>query len=155
MKLIAHRGLVNGPDSNLENLPGQILLSLQAGYDCEIDVRLIDSKWMLGHDIPQFEIPFEFLEQSGLWIHAKNLNALYELGKTNLVYFWHQEDDFTLTSNGYIWTYPSQEITQRSISVLPEWHDPEFNNLNLNCYGICSDYIIKIQDYSAQLPKFG
>ena len=80
MKLIAHRGLVNGPDSNLENLPGQILQALQAGYDCEIDVRYINNKWMLGHDNPDFEVPFEFLKQPGLWIHAKNLDALHVLG---------------------------------------------------------------------------
>ena len=147
MKLIAHRGLIDGPDNNLENLPGQILLSLTAGYDCEIDVRYIDGKWILGHDNPDFEVPFEFLEQPGLWIHAKNLEALYELGKTNLVYFWHENDQFTLTSNRYIWTYPGKELTSSSVMVLPEWHDPEFNNLPNNCFGICSDYVLKIKQH--------
>jgi hypothetical protein len=147
MKYIAHRGLVNGPDSNLENLPGQILLSLQAGYDCEIDIRYIDGKWMLGHDTPDYEVPFEFLEQLGLWIHAKNLEALYELSKTNLVYFWHQDDDFTLTSNNYIWTYPGKELTQSSIMVVPEVIDSTLEvTRNVVCYGICSDYINKIKE---------
>jgi hypothetical protein len=151
MILIAHRGLVNGPDSNLENLPGRILLSLQAGHDCEIDVRYIDGKWMLGHDNPDYEVPFEFLEQPGLWIHAKNIEALYELGKTNLVYFWHQEDDFTLTSNGYIWTYPGKPLTSRSVMVLPEWQDNTLKNIiNVNCFGICSDYPEKIKQILAQ-----
>lgn len=146
MKLIAHRGLVNGPDSNLENLPGQILLSLQAGYDCEIDVRYINGKWMLGHDNPDFEIPFEFLKQPGLWIHAKNLEALYVLGADkSLNYFWHQEDDFTLTSHGFIWTYPGKELTHNSVMVLPEMNDPKFENLPINCYGVCTDYILKIK----------
>ena len=144
MKLIAHRGLVNGPDSNLENLPGQILQSLQAGYDCEIDVRYIDGKWMLGHDNPDFEVPFEFLKQPGLWIHAKNLAAFCWLTDTELCYFWHENDKFTLTSNKFIWTFPNNELTQRSIAVLPDWHDPEFKNLPSNCYGICSDYVEKI-----------
>jgi hypothetical protein len=146
MKYIAHRGLVNGPDSNLENLPGQILLSLQAGHDCEIDVRYIDGKWMLGHDNPDFEVPFEFLEQSGLWIHAKNLDALYQLSKTNLVYFWHQEDDFTLTSDKYIWTYPGKELTINSVMVVPEVIDITLEiTRNVVCHGICSDYINKIK----------
>jgi hypothetical protein len=151
MKLIAHRGLVNGPDSNLENLPGQILLSLEAGYDCEIDVSYIDGKWMLGHDTPDYEVPFEFLTQPGLWIHAKNLEALYELSKTDLVYFWHQNDDRVITSNGYIWTYPDKKLTDRSIMLMPEWSNPSLENLNLNCYAICSDYITKIKD-QVQLP---
>jgi hypothetical protein len=146
MRLIAHRGLTQGPDINLENLPGQILLSLQAGYDCEIDVSYIDGKWMLGHDTPDFEVPFEFLEQPGLWIHAKNLKALYHLSKTNLIYFWHQEDDFTITSNGYIWTYPGRILTDKSIMLLPEWNNPTLENLDLNCYAICSDYVDKLKE---------
>ncbi len=149
MKLIAHRGLVNGPDSNLENLPGQILQSLQAGYDCEIDVRYIDNKWMLGHDNPDFEVPFEFLKQSGLWIHAKNLEALRLLTDTSLYYFWHENDQFTLTSNKFIWTYPGKELTSNSIMVLPEWHDPELKKISTKCYGICSDYVATIKDIIA------
>ena len=27
----------------------------------------------------------------------------------SLNYFWHQTDDFTLTSHGYIWTYPGKK----------------------------------------------
>jgi len=146
MKLIAHRGLINGPDHNLENLPGQILLSLQAGYDCEIDVRYIDGKWMLGHDNPDYEVPFEFLQQPGLWIHAKNLEALYQLTKTNLVYFWHQQDDFTLTSNGFIWTYSGRPLTDHSITVCPEDVDPELaSTAEAECFAICSNHLIKIQ----------
>ena len=152
MKIIAHRGLVNGPDSNLENLPGRILLSLQAGYDCEIDVRYINGKWLLGHDNPDYEVPFEFLEQSGLWIHAKNLEALYQLSKTNLVYFWHQEDDFTLTSNEFIWTYPGRILTDNSIMVLPEWNNPNLENLDYNCYAICTDYADKLKEIYNHLP---
>jgi hypothetical protein len=150
MKIISHRGLLGGPNRNLENVPGQILLSLEAGYDCEIDVRLIDGKWMLGHDTPDFEVPFEFLEQPGLWIHAKNLEALYQLSKTNLVYFWHQNDDYIITSNSYIWAYPGKPLTDRSVMVLPEWEDNTLKNIiNVNCFGICSDYPEKIKQILA------
>ena len=37
MKYIAHRGLTDGPDSELENRPDQILESLANGYHCEIE----------------------------------------------------------------------------------------------------------------------
>jgi hypothetical protein len=151
MKIIAHRGLLNGPDSNLENLPGQILLSLQAGYDCEIDVRLIDGKWMLGHDNPDFEVPFEFLEQTGLWLHAKNLEALDYLSTTTLNYFWHQNDDYVITSKGYIWAYPGKPLTARSVMVLPEWEDRTLRNvIGVNCFGICSDYPEQIRQLIGQ-----
>jgi hypothetical protein len=151
MKIIAHRGLLNGPDSNLENLPGQILLSLQAGYDCEVDVRLIDGKWILGHDNPDFEVPFEFLEQTGLWIHAKNLEALDYLSTTTLNYFWHQNDDYVITSRGYIWAYPSKPLTTRSVMVLPEWEDNTLQNvIEVDCVGICSDYPEQIRQLLGQ-----
>jgi hypothetical protein len=146
MKLIAHRGLINGPEKEFENKPAQIETALDMGFDCEIDVWFKDGEWWLGHDDPTYLVDFKFLEQPGLWIHAKNLPALHILGEDpKLNFFWHQEDDFTLTSQGYIWTYPGKLLTDRSISVMPEWNDPNFNNLNFNCFGICSDYILKIE----------
>jgi hypothetical protein len=35
--------------------------------------------------------------------------------------FWHQNDDFTLTSKNYIWTYPGQPYTASSVIVMPEF----------------------------------
>jgi hypothetical protein len=71
---------------------------------------------------------------------------MFQRKNNKLNFFWHQEDYFTLTSHGYIWTYPGNLLTKNSISVLPEWQDPELKNLDLNCYGICSDYILKIKE---------
>ena len=34
MKFIAHRGLTEGPDVNLENRPEQIEKSLKDGFEC-------------------------------------------------------------------------------------------------------------------------
>ena len=50
--------------------------------------------------------------------------------------FWHQGDDYTLTSNGYIWTYPGKLLTTKSICVKP-------NSIEeiKGCSGVCSDYI--------------
>lgn len=142
MILIAHRGLTDGPDRAFENHPKKILSSLKDGFHCEIDVWFKDDSWWLGHDEPTHKIPYEFLEQYGLWIHAKNLDALYVLrANPTLNYFWHQEDDFTLTSQGDIWTYPGKPLTKDSIMVMPEWDDPGFKQLKFNCLGICSDYV--------------
>lgn len=154
MIFIAHRGLTDGADSKLENRPEQILKSLDEGFHCEIDVRYIDGRWMLGHDNPDYEVNYEFLEQYGLWIHAKNLDALYVLGANKkLNFFWHQNDDFTLTSQGEIWTFPEKPLTRDSIMLMPEWHDPNFERLNFNCLGICSDYVRRIKEIYDQRPK--
>jgi hypothetical protein len=142
MKLIAHRGLFNGPDKNLENKQSQIELALTQGFDCEIDFWIVDDKFYLGHDGPESQIKQDFIENNNFWIHAKNLNALHYLLGTKLNYFWHQTDNYTLTSNGYIWAYPGQPLTHRSIMVMPEWNDPTLNNARqAQCFAVCSDFV--------------
>ena len=77
-----------------------------------------------------------------LWIHCKNIESLLYFCDCDydVKYFWHQEDDVTVTSNKYIWTYPGKKITSRSIAVLPEQVNYSEDELNM-CSGICSDYI--------------
>tara|TARA_B100000519_G_C14213418_1_gene423751 strand:+ start:363 stop:797 length:435 start_codon:yes stop_codon:yes gene_type:complete len=140
MKLISHRGNINGKKPKLENMPEYIDKALDLGYDVEIDVWYTDGFW-LGHDEPQYKTDVEYLSKPGLWCHAKNNDALFELSKNAdriMQYFWHQEDDFTLTSQGYLWTYPGKKLYPNSICVLPEL----VKHVNItNCYGICSDEI--------------
>jgi hypothetical protein len=33
----------------------------------------------------------------------------------NIHCFWHQKDDFTITSQGFIWTYPGKPVCKNSI----------------------------------------
>ena len=73
-------------------------------------------------------------------IHAKNLDALEYLTSTGHKYFWHQEDDFTLTSNNKIWTYPNKDATKQSI-VVCNTLDECIKYRDQGVYGICSDYI--------------
>ena len=61
MKLIAHRGNLDGSDPDKENYPSYIQRALKLGYDAEIDVWHIDDKWYLGHDDPRYEIKYNFL----------------------------------------------------------------------------------------------
>ena len=91
MKLIAHRGLVGGPDKSLENRPDVVLDTLSAGFDCEVDLWIVDDRLYLGHDRPQHNVTIDFIATSGLWIHAKSLATLAWLAKIPyaLNYFWH------------------------------------------------------------------
>ena len=61
MKLIAHRGLFNGPNKELENNPDQIEKAWNLGFDCEIDLLIIKKQLFLGHDNPQYKINHSFL----------------------------------------------------------------------------------------------
>lgn len=145
--LIAHRGLLEGPDAAKENSPRQIGHALELGFDCEVDFWCFDRKFYLGHDNPTYLIDFSFLKSEGLWIHAKNIEALQFLTNTyGMTYFWHESDRYTLTSNNYIWTYPGKPLAKNSIAVAPELHDPKFENLNTSCFGICSDFVLIIKN---------
>lgn len=145
MKRIAHRGNISGPNPERENQPEYILEAIQKGYDCEIDIRYIDGQYFLGHDDPIYEIELSFLydNREKLWIHCKNFEALdilIQIKELNI--FWHENDKYTLTSHQYLWTYPGNTTTERSIIVMPEWN----NFLYDKGYGICSDYIDTIKN---------
>jgi len=145
MIYIAHRGLIHGPDADTENTPLQIESALELGYDAEVDVWCKDNKFYLGHDEPKHEVSYIWLCTPGLWIHAKNLQALVKLQNLNV--FWHENDAHTLTSKGYIWSFPG-ELTSASngIMVMPEHANIAFDHIHsLSCYGVCSDYIKEIE----------
>lgn len=154
MKLIAHRGNIDGPNPIKENSPEYIELAIQSGFDVEIDLRYdtFDNSLYLGHDDPQYVVTQYWLAQymDKLWIHCKNIECLYyfvnNTGGYN--YFWHQDDDFTLTSKNYIWTYPGKTYTSKSVIVMPETqvNKEQLSDFKVyNCYGICSDYIGEVK----------
>lgn len=135
---IAHRGNINGP-SHRENQPMYLADAIAKGFDVEFDLWKIKDLLWLGHDGPQYLINDSFLIDTGAnsWIHCKNLDALYYLNSTfpQLNYFWHQEDDHTLTSQGYIWTYPGKDVTPNSV-IVDLNSEIEYNK---KCYAICKD----------------
>ena len=140
MILISHRGNINGKDISRENHPSYIDEAIQTGYNVEIDIWVKDNTPILGHDIAQYEISYNWIKtrQDKLWIHCKNLLAIEWLASySNLNYFWHQKDDLTITSKGVLWAYPGKQPIKNSIAVLPEI----FNDDLSQCIGICSDYI--------------
>ena len=139
MIFISHRGNLNGPNKKDENNPKLVLDVIKLGFDVEVDVFFYRSNFYLGHDEPQYKVRSNFLENKSLWCHAKSIEALSKLQKIKSHYFWHQNDDVTLTSKGFIWTYPGKKLFKNSICVLPEITKYK----KISCKGICSDYIIK------------
>ena len=94
-----------------------------------------------------YQIEINFVESfyKNLWIHCKNIEALeyFHKAKDKFNFFWHQKDTYTLTSKGYIWSYPGSDQSPNKIEVMPEWNltqsqlkEKEFNNIA----GICTDY---------------
>lgn len=139
MKIISHRGNIYGPDPKNENTSDAIKLALTLGFDVEVDVWFKDDKYFLGHDMPMRFITKDFLLNEKLWCHAKNIDALFNMLKDSIHCFWHQEDDFTLTSKNFIWTYPGMVTTKNSVIV---------TNVPIAapCYGVCTDYPNKLKN---------
>ncbi len=154
MIYIAHRGLCDGPNETWENHPDHIKQTLASGFDCEIDARLLDGKWWLGHDAPTYEVNPDFFMQDGLWIHCKNHQALFAMRQFKALswepnFFWHDTDAYTITSRGYLWTYPFQPVDPNmGIVVQPEWENDWLQNIkqSLTGIGVCSKFVRRIKE---------
>ena len=80
---------------------------------------------------------------------------MYELSTApfKYTYFWHQEDDFTLTSSHHIWTYPGKDLTNNSIAVMPENSEEYWEYVKkLDIFGVCTDYVEKFIDETRTMP---
>jgi hypothetical protein len=139
MILISHRGNIDGPNDVRENSPYYIMEALAMGYQVEIDVWYEDDCFWLGHDTPYYKTDYKFLMDERLWCHAKNIDALLEMKKYAIHYFWHEQDTVTLTSKNYIWAYPGKQPIKNSIAVMPELYKEDISL----CRGVCSDFIKK------------
>jgi hypothetical protein len=140
MKIIAHRGNLEGPSPATENKPDTIDRAIALGFDVEIDVRYVNGAYYLGHDAPETLIPYSFLSErsDALWIHCKDLDSLVQLsGAFNC--FYHDKDTYTITSRGYIWGNINSPTHPSVIQVLPE----RSGAVSLDCKGICTDYPIR------------
>jgi len=144
MLLIAHRGNTNGPNPDWENNPKQINLCISKDIDVEVDLRVIDGEFWLGHDEGQYLVSSGWLimRRNHLWVHCKNVEALYECRNYHLHHFWHEKDQYTITSQGWVWAYPNKLVPKpspRSISVcvMPEIYNTDTTNFQ----AICTDYV--------------
>lgn len=151
MKIISHRGNLEGPDLSRENYPGQIEKCLELGFECEIDLRIRDGELFLGHDTAQYAITMDWLSSNShaLWIHCKDSHSLSLLKKEDpkFNFFWHEHDRHAITSRGIFWNYPGGPITDDSVAVLPEkWWDRRLHDSITRALGICTDFPIRFRE---------
>jgi len=145
MKIIAHRGNLSGPDPDNENKPDTIDYCSSKGYDVEVDFCISNDKLYFGHDEPTYEINLTFLQKrrKNLWVHCKNFLAMDMLTDTGLNYFYHDEDLYTLTSHGHIWTYPISLTKFSKYQVVLDFKkDVDFSFYQSHkVHGVCVDYV--------------
>jgi hypothetical protein len=149
MRLISHRGNIDGPNPEQENNPSYVEHALILGYDVEVDVRVKDGKLYLGHDEPQYPLDIDWLQRYAgrLWLHCKDVEVMSKFAELdprggNIHYFWHETDKITLTSKGYMWVYPGNQPIKGGIAMLPEINGEDVSQ----SYGVCSDFVSKYKN---------
>lgn len=152
MFIIAHRGLLLGPDIGKENDPHVISNAIAQGFDVEVDVWYVKEQWYLGHDKPTHPVTFKWLRKRAkkLWVHCKNFEAASNMGGRRNVFnsFFHRVDRGVLTTKGYLWTFTGEiPLTIRSIVVLPENYLTSLEECAKlpKIAGICTDYPIEVR----------
>jgi hypothetical protein len=141
---IAHRGNLAGRVPDSENSPSYIDYALEKGYEVEVDVWVDGGVVFLGHDKPEYRCSTSWLEErsSRLWVHCKNSPAIEVISSTSLNWFVHENDPYTLTSQGFIWGYPGVEPVGDRFILL--WFGPEKPSVakaGLLPYAYCGDFI--------------
>ena len=143
IKLISHRGNINGCNPKLENTPDYIKDAIHLGYDVEIDIWYSNNTLWLGHDNPEYQIDLHFLLENAnkLWVHCKNFEALSHLLKEeSLKLFYHKKEEYTIISNNLIWAHNISNVNEKCIIPLLSKNDVK-NWKPTKVYGVCSDYI--------------
>jgi hypothetical protein len=156
MIIIAHRGNLIGPNSKHENTQFIAQKAIDLHFDVELDLWETDNDdWWFGHDCPESIIPKSFIleHKNHIWIHAKTGQTLQLALDNKLKCFYHNVDDFTLTSNGCIWRYPRNDlpISRDTVVVLPETNcNNQIPHSNLETMlhearAVCTDYPILLR----------
>jgi len=147
MKIISHRGNIIGPVPDKENRPSYIDAAIGLGYDVEIDLRLIDGEFWLGHDEPQYKINESWmkLRKEKIWYHCKNIESSLELIKINEGYkfFCHTQDDYVITSVNKLWVHDLTNTINENC-IIPLLGLLEISNYKNHIpYAVCTDYVYK------------
>lgn len=149
MKIISHRGNINGPLPEKENRPSYIDCAIQLGYEVEVDLRIFDNEIWLGHDEPQYKINLSWMElrKNKIWYHCKDINSALFLSELNdgYQYFCHTQDSFVCTSRNYFWVHDlTNKINENCIIPLISKEDIKNYN-NKEPYAICTDFVTEIK----------
>lgn len=141
---IAHRGNFKGVNKERENTISYIKEAIDAGYDVEVDVWFENGQYFLGHDGPEHLVSLTDLYEirDNAWFHAKNYKALENFIYFGFHVFFHDKDEYTITSQGIIWAYSGKYVNNFGIACMPE-STPGFVVPD-DVLGICSD------DFSAE-----
>jgi len=151
---ISNRGNLKGCNKFKENTPEYIQNAINLGYDCVVDVSVLEGILYFNQTNNHlYIIDWQFIinNRKYLWLRCKNRETLnYLVGFSylrlilnNIVFTYNKEK---LKICEYIWS-PKYEINEYlidTIIVMPEMNKWKTHSEAL---GVCSDYIEYIRDY--------
>lgn len=154
MKLIAHRGNINGKAENAENRPIYIESAILLGYEVEVDIWFVDNKFWLGHDAPEYPVTDKWILKNAnhLWFHCKNVDAVnmfldLDIDGGGFQYFWHENDRLSITSQGYIWTCDVSITGPNVVWMITNEGPMDGSGIgNPDIYGVCADNLSYFED---------
>jgi hypothetical protein len=138
MRIISHRGNLNGSLQEVENSPNYLQNAIDRGFDIEIDLWYLSDNYFLGHDLPKYKVTMDWLKSrvNSLWVHCKNEECLSNMLGSDFNYFWHESDKFTMTSKNIVWSYVDLIVSGTVINVRTK-----NKKINLTDFvGICTDH---------------
>lgn len=142
---ISHRGNIKGPNMDRENRPSYIDAALQLGYDVEVDIRLIDNEFWLGHDTPDYKISQTWImkRKNNIWFHCKDLYSAQKFIEMDceIKFFCHSSDSFVLTSTNHIWVH-DLDLNLNNTCIVPLLEDTTIEGFKeKNVHAVCLDNI--------------
>tara|TARA_R110000772_G_scaffold249530_1_gene363778 strand:- start:18401 stop:18871 length:471 start_codon:yes stop_codon:yes gene_type:complete len=145
VKLISNKGNTEGSYADKENTPDYVLDALKKGYNVKIDIWLDDGQLRLYTNKPDAKISEMFLcnQYMFLWIQCKNIESFQYLMmyKSFLNFFYNEIDNFSLTSQRYIWTKAqgSDKLGVRSVIECNSAKEYAKEIKDQSIYGVCSN----------------
>ena len=151
MKIISHRGNLEGSNPNLENTKHYIDSALDKGFDVEVDLWKIERNYYLGHDNPENKVELEWLDErkKNIWLHTKNFNCFESLLDINndFIYFYYTAEPVVMVSNRVIWSHAPTEMSVYKNCVIPLLEKSQIIENNFFAwYGICTDFPTLLND---------
>lgn len=148
MIIISHRGNLTGP-SKKEN-------TIEAWYKycevdkrgastyCELDLWYRNGKYWTGHDKPMESRVDNLLLHEGILWHCKNFDACNQMSLIGSGhFFFHENDPHTMTSKGWIWAYPREQVNAQTIIVCQSLESTISTIKDGRAMGVCTDYFVQ------------
>lgn len=132
---------------HVENDPARIEQLVGAGRHVEIDIWYTSNGLFLGHDAPIYPVTIDWIcnRKEYLLIHCKDGATFSWLSDLNgehgyeLNLFYHTDEDYVLSSRGWIIAYPGKPLYPNCLNMMPEMMGCVA--LDTDYFAICSDLL--------------